>query len=706
MKETRKRWWVRVLGVLLALVGLALLGATWVFIDGYRTYSTHEERILSEIQRLSGLLATGVDPGIPKTKAGDLVEAPPLGGTAEPSRILDQNGRVIGEFAPASSRFIRRVSDLPAFAIPALLAVEDRDFMNHPGYSIKGIFRAMVVNAIHFEMRQGGSTLTQQLAKILFTTRSRTLGRKSFEWFCARELEARFSKEQILLLYLNLAYFGHGNYGIASASWSYFGKAPQAMNLVECAHLIGLLSGPGLYSPRVNPQKSQWRHRVALDMIADAGLADPLWVQREHQKYWRDGNGTTVSKATALWPMSVNRAPHFVEWIRRDLEKSFPEDTVPKGGYQVHTTLDLDLQAAAETSLAQGLVAINGAIPAASNRIEGALIAIDPKNGAVLAAVGGSRFSIDNQLLRFEQSRRPIGSLAKPFTYLLAMDRLEYAPSRLLDDSPMTVRIPGRVWEPKNYDRLNLAPMPLERALVMSRNLPALRTLDAVGIGNYVKLVSAAAGVEKDRIPRNLSSGLGSFDLSPVEVATLYALIPRGGRPLQTEKITVVEGPDREPALDHREFFTAQESRSESLVSADATERLLDMLKKVFSSAEGTAHGAILATGFGGREIGGKTGTTQGYRDAWFAGFTADFVAVVWLGVDHNVELENGGGGRWAAPIWLSFVSRSGSGKGPRRLEVLGSRGKAGEAIPRAEREPEAEPGTTTNQTPVSNEML
>ncbi|MBN8218751.1 MAG: transglycosylase domain-containing protein [Spirochaetes bacterium] len=656
----------------------ALGGGLGLFLHAWFLFDRNYPRIDNELRRLAAILENR-DPGAPAPKTtgeDELLDSVPLHAQSmAPSRIFDASGALVGEFARLDQRWIRETNALPTFVIPVLIATEDRDFRRHAGYSVKSILRAAVANVRRLSAVQGGSTLTQQLAKTLFTTRQKHLSRKAFELLCAREIERRFDKDSILLLYLNLAYFGHGNYGVQNAAYSYFGKPASALSLVECAHMVGILANPGIYSPRTGAGRSMRRHKVVMNLLVAQGLVGEAWAHREYDRYWVGVAGGSINRANALWPMSVNRSPYFVEWMRRDLDRMFPDETVQRGGYRIHTTLDLELQESAETVLAAGLLEVNKAFPqlAQSNRIEGALVVVDHRSGALLAAAGGSRFTLENQLLRFEQVRRPIGSLGKPFVYLLAHQNLGWTATNLIDDSPMKIRIPGRVWEPRNYDRQFLGPVSLEAALIASRNIPVLRALEAIGPGGLVTLVQGGADVETGRVPRNLSIALGSYDLSPLEVARLYSILPRGGRALKTEKIIAVEDAEGKTVIDNRALFTENTARGETLVSEEASREILAILKKVIHRPEGTAYGAARATGMDFEEVAGKTGTTQSYKDAWFAGMTRDFTAVVWLGVDENIQMESGSGGRIAAPIWMRFVKAAYGSRNPGPLETTGA---------------------------------
>ncbi|MBL8995039.1 MAG: transglycosylase domain-containing protein [Spirochaetia bacterium] len=631
---------------------LAVGQAVWL-------YQKNRPYLEVELDKLTALLAGKSTQGIqPAGEERAFFEPGILDQTtAIPSRIYDRNGRIVGEFSRSDSRFIRDLREVPPFLVKALLLTEDRRFYEHHGYSLRGIARAMLANLIHLEIRQGGSTVTQQLAKILFTARERLYSRKLFELFCARAIETRFTKDEILLLYFNFAYFGHGNYGVEHIAGSFFQKDASQLSAVECAHLVSVLANPTVYSPFLHPEWSRRRHQVVMDLLVKEGVLTESYAKREFRRHWDGLAGGSLSMTTSIWNMRINRAPHFVESLRRRLERLFPNEEIQKGGYAIHTSLDLDYQDVSQAVLRRGLASLNHQFPQLKKdeRIEGALIVLDNETGGILSAVGGSGFSINNQLIRYDQIHRPIGSLVKPFIYLLAAEKLGYDADTVLVDKPFKVGS----WEPKNYDRLYLTNVTMARALILSRNIPAIRTLDDLSFGSFFSLFREGAGVMSGRIPRNLASALGSFDLSPLEAARMYALFPREGKPLSTADLFYIEGPSGEVVYDNREIVKANSTHSpnaDGLVSKKSAHLLTEILIRVCRDPSGTAFYATSSQGLGLIAAGGKTGTTQNYKDSWFAGFTPDITCVVWIGVDANVALEGAGGGKIAAPLWVEAV--------------------------------------------------
>ncbi len=660
---------VRFLKHFLLFGGILFLGTLLYFgfmvLTAYQLFQKNQERIQHEISELKTYLdKKKTEEALPEESThftldenGDLMTPVPLRTEALlPSRILDRNGRIIGEYVRQDQKRLYELTELPPYVVQALLVTEDRSFYTHHGYSLRGIARATLVNLMHLRTKQGASTLTQQLAKILFTTRAKIYSRKLFELFCALELEKQFTKDQLLLFYLNFAYFGQGCYGIENASFGLFGKSASALTAVEGAHLISVLANPSLYSPRSSPELSKKRHELVMGLLVSQGQLSESYAKREFERHWQDIDAGYLSKVTSLWGMSLNKAPYFNEQIRRKLDHLFTNDEIQTGGYEIHTSLDIDLQEFADQQLTASLKELNQKFVStqASEKVEGAVVILDHESGDFLASVGGSGFGIYNQLIRSTQIRRPIGSLVKPFLASLALDQ-GYTPEQEIEDKPLKISIPGRTWAPMNYDQQFLGQVTLAQALISSRNIPFVNILKDLGPKPLMELIEQGASVDSSRLPRNLSLGLGSCDLSPLEVAKLYALFPRLGVPLEVEDLILIQKDTGEIIYDEREFTTRNHSQTNKLFSEASGLSVSALMEEVLTSTSGTAHGAAQQLGFS-MKAAGKTGTTQNYRDAWFAGFTKSYTMVVWLGIDRNVALEGATGGRVAAPVWLKTV--------------------------------------------------
>jgi len=650
---------------------------------GWWTYKSHESTI---VDRMDQFYLTVSAPGREEyfLEDDETFEVPymasKLSVEAVPTRILDVKGRLLGEFSSEKRLYVSDPAELPAFLKKALVASEDGTFYEHHGVNWSALVRALWVNARNMRRSQGGSTITQQLAKMMFTTRRKTYGRKIYELFCARKLEAKFTKDQILLMYLDFAYFGHGVFGIESAARYYFGKSARDLDLAECAMLVGIIPNPNRYSPFANLGLAQARHRTVLSRMAKLDFVPASAVEGISADFWKRMSERLKVPETAFWRMRVNEAPYAVEAVRRRLLKDFSKDRLLKGGLKVNTTFDLDLQRAAQDALRRGLAELNaraesGKSTGAVKGIEGALVALDPRDGSVLALVGGSGFNFQNQLIRAD-SARPIGSSVKPFIFAAAFESGRFKPEDTMEDAPVHYKSGGRTWSPQNYGKKYYGKVTLALALHKSLNSVAIRLLEAVGLDPVIAVVAAASGKAPEAFPRNLTLALGTVDLSAFQLARAYAVFVNEGRPVEPHFIRSIEGRSGED-------MTAGEPAAEADADEGAAEtppvpgtagqgpppepprpvlkpetcRLLLSVMRGVLGPEGSARAAALKTGFN-IPAAGKTGTTNDYRDAWFAGVTPDLSAVVWLGHDDmRVPLGYGyAGGAIAAPIWMEFV--------------------------------------------------
>ncbi len=645
--------------LLLAAAALAALGAPVVIvISGWMRFERLERQIVEKMDQYYLNITT---PGRGEYLLSDdeVFEVPYMASTlsvaAEPTRIYDRHGQLIGEYVAERSLYVRSEKDLPAFLKKALVATEDRTFYQHRGLNLRAIGRAMASNILAGRKKQGGSTLTQQLAKVLFTTRRKTYSRKTFELFCARRLEEKFTKDQILLMYLNFVYFGHGCYGVECASRIYFGKPTRSLELAESALLAGIIASPNNYSPFANIELAKARQRTVLRRMARAGYIPEGAAERYAKEFWLRMEAKLGAPEDSFWRMNVNRAPYFIEHIRRRLEGRFSKERILKGGLRIHTTLDLEIQRAGKRALRDGLAEENRRYrvkhPSAAARIEGGLAAVDPADGAVLALVGGSGFSFRNQLDRASGGRRPVGSALKPFVYAAAFESGKFSPAdKMVDELSSYRRGPGKRWTPRNYTGKYYGEVTLETALRKSLNTVAVRLLSRIDIDDVIRLISEASGAPRSNFPRNLVLALGSPGLTPLETASAYAIFGNGGRPVRPYSIVRIEDREGKVIEEHRA------ERLEPILSTATCAAMLSVLAGVLKPG-GTAAGAARRTGFG-LPAAGKTGTTDDYRDAWFAGLTPDLAAAVRVGHDDMRRPLGRGrsGGIVAAPIWMRFV--------------------------------------------------
>ncbi len=546
-------------------------------------------------------------------------------------------------------RTVLPLAEYPRVLVDAVLTAEDQHFYSHPGIDPFGVARAAVANVESRAIRQGGSTLTQQVAKNLFFDQRRTWSRKGAEAVVALVLEARYSKDRILQSYLNEAYLGQRGpvsiKGFAQAAAFYFGKDVRFLDASESATLAGLIRAPGQYNPFVHPDRARQRR----DQILGAMEEDGRLTAKERKE--------AASQPLRLRKDSPARAAsrgihYLADYVRQMIGEEAAGD-LSRAGVRVYTTVDPALQRRAEDALARGLDSLERSHrrlrrtdPA--HRLQGALVAIDPRSGSVMAIVGGRDYGA-SQFNRITQARRQPGSLFKPFVFLAGYEAAEsgdadeiFTPGTQLLDEPLEMRVGGKTWAPANYDEEFRGPVTAQAALEQSLNVPTVRAAQMIGLANVVD-AARRAGVESALKPYP-SLALGAQEVTPLEIAAAYATIANGGIRHQPELVEAVE--DGSGGLTYTRRASERRAVSEQaayLVTA-GLQGALD---------HGTAASAR-SLGFSGTGA-GKTGTTDDYRDAWFAGYTPDLLALVWVGFD-NGDSVGLSGAQAALPIWADFM--------------------------------------------------
>lgn len=531
--------------------------------------------------------------------------------------FLDQDGALIARRGSAHGHEVT-IDNLPPYLVDAVLAVEDRRFYSHPGVDIIGLGRAIVANLRAGRVVQGGSTLTQQLAKNLFLSPERTLRRKVQEMMLAFWLESRFSKDEILELYLNRVYFGGGAYGVEAASLRYFSRPASELGLGEAALLAGLLKAPSRYSPVNDAQRAAARATVVLDLMAQTGRIT------EAERIEAARTPIRVSRGA-----SSQGAQYFVDWAAEQVRGIAGLD---HGDLVVHTTLDVDAQRAAEA-------AVSGILDdseLASGAGEGALVSL-AHDGAVRAMVGGRSYA-RSQFNRAVLARRQPGSAFKPFVYASAFEA-GLSPEDRRNDAP--VRIGD--WAPQNYNDEYRGEMSLREGFIRSSNSIAVQIAEETGRGHVARL-ARRLGIESTmRVDRSLA--LGVFEVTPVELASAYTPFANGGVRAQAYGIARIETPSGDLV------FAAPASAAELVLDARTGARMRDLF--ISNVRQGTGRRAAVS----GLTIGGKTGTTNDFRDAWFAGFDGQLVTVVWTGNDDNSPTDRATGGGPPARIFQAFLA-------------------------------------------------
>ncbi|HEX6860279.1 MAG TPA: penicillin-binding protein 1A [Caulobacteraceae bacterium] len=531
---------------------------------------------------------------------------------------LDRSGALVAvrgsQYAPPVD-----LDKLPDYVPAAFIAIEDRRFYHHPGFDPIGITRAMVNNIKAGRIVGGGSTITQQLARNLFLTLDQTPRRKAQELILAIWLEMKFTKKEILSLYLNRVYFGAGAYGIEAASQRYFNKPASELTIGESALLAGMMKGPSRYSPVSASERAARRATIVLDEMVKIGAITPQ--QRDE----------AIKKPVRVSAILANqRAQYFTDWVDAQVRSLVGE---PTEDLVVETTLDLPTQAAAERALRGGVAA------AADRRVEqGALVAIDGE-GRVRAYVGGKDYG-QSQFDRATMARRQAGSAFKPFVYLTAMEAGR-TPSTPIVDQPVKI---GN-WEPKNYTGRYLGQITLQTALAQSINTAAAQLANEVGTAN-VAATARRLGINS-KIQLEPSMALGAVEVSPLEMAQAYAPFSNGGYSARGYAIERIRTSGGQILYDHG---VEQRPRAQ-VIGSPALQYMNQMMRQVVASGTGTR--ARVA----GYDIAGKTGTTSDYRDAWFVGYTGGFVTAVWVGRDNNKPMKGVTGGNVPAGIWHDFMA-------------------------------------------------
>ena len=528
---------------------------------------------------------------------------------------------LIGSIFPihGEDRIIVSPAEVPPLLPEALKAVEDRKFESHHGVNPLAILRALFVNVRAGQVEQGGSTLTQQLVKSYFLDSRRTLRRKGEEAIMAFILESRFEKADIMNAYINEIYLGQDGrravHGFGLASQFYFGKPLAELNLPEVALLVAIVRGPSYYDPRRHAERALERRNLVLKVLAEQGVVKP----EEAGRAMKAPLGITDNAGR-----SANYFPAFLDLVRRRLREDYQEQALTETGLTVFSTLDPLLQEKAEIALSDELARQDKGGRKAAQGLEGAMVVTTPQTGEVVAMVGGRRASFDG-FNRALDMKRPIGSLAKPMVYLAALQSGRYTPASVVMDEPIEYKLEsGDVWKPNNYDKKVHGPVTLVRGLTQSYNLATVNLGLDVGLGPVAKTY-VQLGLD-EAPPKYASILLGTAQLNPVEVAQMYNTLANGGfrSPLRAVRAVIDE---QGKALKAPELEVSEVSSPEAVYTLNLM--LVEVMKR------GTGRGA--AKDFpDGLVVAGKTGTSNDYRDSWFAGFSGGHLIVAWVGHDDN----------------------------------------------------------------------
>jgi penicillin-binding protein 1A len=553
----------------------------------------------------------------------------PIQGT----KIYDDNDELLTEFH-VERRIFAPLARIPQSLKDAIIATEDRRFYSHWGVDPIGIGRAIYQNYRRGRIVEGGSTITQQLTKVLFLTPDKSLERKLKEAILALELERRYSKNRILEMYLNQVYFGHGAYGAEAAARTYFGKSVSELSVGESALLAGLPRAPSSYSPFEHANLAKRRREVVLRRMVEFGVL-------------KETEGARLAKSDlGLIPPERRRTTgqYFLEYVQQALEAKYGADMVFKGGLRVYTTLNPAMQLAAEQALREGLRALEARTvkPRPGEHPEGAVVTVEPQTGYVKAIVGGYDF-FRSEFNRAVQAKRQPGSAFKPFVYIAALEA-GFTPASRIDDAPVAYPVGNSVWKPENYDRKFRGPTTLQQALEDSVNVVTVKLQERVGLNRTIQ-VARRLGVGSP-LDLNLSLALGTSDLTLLELTSAYGVLANQGvwmPPTAIRYVTDAQG----------KLLDEHVPEGREALSPEMAYVVTHMLRGVVE--RGTGQGAKVL----GRPIAAKTGTTNDYSNAWFIGFTPHMATGVWIGYDRPRSLgREETGGRTAVPIWAAYMAR------------------------------------------------
>ncbi len=591
------------------------------------------KRVLLGFVIVVGVMTLGVAAGF---ITANLNTKPDIANDIRPpasSQIYDINGNEIANVHADENRMPVKINQVPKNLQNAFVAVEDNRFYEHIGIDPRGIARALYANIRGREVSEGGSTITQQLAKNAYLTQDRTIARKVQEIFLALQLERQYTKQEILEMYLNQIYFGQGAYGVQAAAQTYFGKDVSDLTLNECAMLAGIPKSPNYYSPSNNMQAATERKATVLDQMVKYGyITNSQATKAKNEK---------LEIVKPVKKADTTEASYFIDYVTQTLIDKYGADAVYKEGLKIYTTIDMDMQRAAEAALKQLPTYTkdgNGIV-----QPQGALVAIDPHNGYVKAMVGGRG---TDQFNRATMAVRQPGSAFKPFVFAAALEN-KFTPNTVINDSPIDIN----GWKPQNYERTFSGKVSLREVARRSLNVPTVKIAQKLGIDKpiyYAQEMGISTFVlEGPQNDRNLSTALGGLTkgVTPLEMVSAYGTFVNKG--VHVDPVVIVKVLDR-----NGKVLEQASPKQRSVISEASASELTSMLQDVVEHGTGTA--ARLD-----RPAAGKTGTTSDYHDAWFIGYTPDLVAGVWMGNDNNTPMHGVTGGTIPAKIWKAFMQKA-----------------------------------------------
>jgi len=550
---------------------------------------------------------------------------------SETSYFYDIKGKLLASIHGEANREVVPLDKISPDLKRAVMAIEDSHFYYHHGINLSSVGRALLVNWQRQTVVEGGSTLTMQLVKNIFLSQQRKVSRKVAEAVLAIRLEQILTKDQILEMYLNQVYWGHNNYGVQTAARSYFGKSAADLNLAESAMMAGIIQAPQNYSPFVNMKLAKQRQETVLSRMRELG-----WITLQEEEAARQ----QPIKLGKIESFQASTMPYVTNAAAQELERRFGLEAMQKGGMRVQTTVDADIQRIAEETVATW----HQTLPKQGVRADQmALVAIDPRTQFIKAMVGGVDYK-KSQFNRATQAHRQPGSSFKPFVYYTAFASGKYTPDSVVNDAPVSYRVPGGFWTPKNYDASFKGPISVRRALELSRNIPAVKIGSAVGMNKVIE-TCRTLGINSPMEPVP-SLPLGAIGVTPLEMASAYATIANYGWRSNPTVIVRVTDSSGNVLLDNT-------PKPQLVLEPWAAATLTNVLQGVINNGTGTAAQI-------GRPAAGKTGTTSSERDIWFVGYVPQLATAVWVGNDNYKPIGKGAtGGAYVAPIWRAFMSQA-----------------------------------------------
>ena len=561
------------------------------------------------------------------------VESISIYSPSETTEIYAADGTILAKLHREENRYVVPLEKISPYVQKAVIAIEDERFYDHRGIDLHGVIRAAVTNITHKRVEEGGSTITQQLARNLFLTRKKSITRKIAEMVIALQIERRYTKNEILELYLNQIYWGHNAYGIESASNVYFNKHASELTLAEASLLSGIIEGPEKFSPYKNMEGAKLRQVLVLSKMVELGkinqaAADSAKIQ-------------PVELSTETPNKYRFVAPYFTSYVIQQLIDKYGEYTVYNGGLKVYTTIDLNKQRVAEEVVKKFLIEEGETY----NFSQGALVSIDPRTGYIRAMVGGASFEASEFNRAWQMKRQP-GSSFKAYTYTAAME-LGISPGFILEDTPATYEVPADEWnpegkwEPKNFDEKYRGKVTVREAFERSLNIPAVRLIDKIGVGPVID-VAKRMGI-KSPLKRSLGLTLGISEITLLEQTSAFGVFANGGIRVEPTAIIKIEGHNNQ--LIYRHTIIEKRALTKNIAAV-----MVDIMQGVLLRGTGV-RGNI------DRPAGAKTGTTEEFKDAWFIGYVPQLVTGVWVGNDNNEPMEGVTEVAVAPRMWKAFMS-------------------------------------------------